>query len=165
MSKKQEKKSGQNRKNQEQEFTGSKKLLASRKKLAYSLDLQGKTNKEIAELLGVSLSTVEKDLHHCREHARDWFSEIGSTDRYLAFVDATLNLDAIQKDLWRLATLEKDPMKAVKLLSKIADNSIKKANMYKATESYLTNFYFKQKDLTKEYKAKQEYMDLTRNRI
>ena len=165
MSKKQEKKSGQTRKNQEQEFTGSKKLLASRKKLAYSLDLQGKTNKEIAELLGVSLSTVEKDLHHCREHARDWFSEIGSTDRYLAFVDATLNLDEIQKDLWRLATLEKDTMKKVKLLSKIADNSIKKAHMYKSTESYLTDFYFKQKDLTKEYKAKQEYMDLTRNRF
>jgi len=161
----QTKKIEQNRKNQAQEFTGSKKLLAARRKLVYSLNLQGKTNKEIAELLGVSLSTIEKDLNHSREYVRDWFSEIGSTDRYLAFIDATLNLDEIQKELWRLATIEKDPMKKVKLLSKIADNSIKKAHMYKSTESYLTNFYFKQKDLTKEYKNKEKFLDLMNSRL
>jgi len=159
------KESGQNRKKQEQDLTGSKKSLEERRKLAYSLDLRGKNNIEIAEQLGVSLSTVEKDLHWCREHVRDWFSEIGSTERYCVLVDALIHFKNVKRDLWTLYYKEKDNLKASNLLCKIAEIVVKENNLYKTPESLLTDFHFKKKDLTKEYKLKEKFMDSIHNRI
>ena len=89
-----------NRKNHEQKLTDTeKKSIDDRRKHAHSLDLQGFTNNEISEKLNVSESTVEKDLHEVRESVRNWFSELGSIDRYQAFVDASIHIEYAQRTL------------------------------------------------------------------
>ena len=77
-----------NRKNSEQKITVGKMSVSARCKLVHSLDLQGFSNHEIAKQVSVSVSTVEKDLSEMRQNIRGWFSELGSEERYLAFVHA-----------------------------------------------------------------------------
>ena len=59
---------------------------------------------------------MEKDLSEMRQNIREWFSEIGSEERYLAFVDAVIHIDMVQKQLWKIVREEKDQKYKVKLL-------------------------------------------------
>ena len=150
-----------NRKNHEQKLTDTeKKSIDDRRKHAHSLDLQGFTNNEISEKLNVSESTVEKDLHEVRESIRNWFSELGSTDRYQAFVDASIHIEYAQKELWRILRDEQDSLKKSKILSIIVENATKYTELYKSSESYLNSFHFRQKDLTESYRSKEEFHDI-----
>lgn len=137
-----------NRKNNEQKFTVEKMSVSTRRKLVHSLDLQGFSNQEIAKQANVSLSTVEKDLNEMRQNIREWFSEIGSEERYLAFVDAVIHIDNAQKQLWKMVREEKDQKEKSRLLGQITDNAVKKAGLFKTSDAYLTAYYFKQKDLS-----------------
>ena len=134
-----------NRKDDEQKIT-AKLSISERRKLVHTLDLQGFTNQEIADQVGVSLSSVEKDLHEARQSVRDWFSQLGSEERYLAFVDAILHIDAVQKQLWKMTREEKDPNEKAKLFEQITENAVKKAGLFKTSQSYLTSYYFNQQD-------------------
>jgi IS30 family transposase len=147
-----------NRKNQEQNFT-VKMTIEERQKTVHSLDIRGFSNQEIADQLKVSLSTVEKDLKECRKNIRDWFSQLGSEERYEALVDATINFDEVQKQLWKMTREEKDPKEKVKLLGKISDISLKKVGLFKNSEPYLTKFYFTQKDLSQKEIAREQLLD------
>ena len=138
----------ENRKNQKQKLTVEKMSISNRRKLVHSLDLQGFSNQEISEQMNVSLSTVEKDLNEMRQSIREWFSELGSEERYLAFIDAVIHIDIVQKQLWKMTREEKDQKEKVKLLGQITDNAVKKAGLFKTSEAYLTAYYFKQKDLS-----------------
>ena len=149
----------ENRKIQEQKLTDSSKDVDDRRKKVHSLDLQGYTNKEIAEKMGTSESTVEKDLHQTRNCVRNWFSELGNVDRYQAFVDAVLQVDQVLKELWQMARNEKDAAKKSRILNNIADNAVKKANLFKTSEAYLTTFYFKQKDLSEKELAHEKFLE------
>ena len=149
----------ENRKNHVQKITADKKSISNRQKLVHSLDLQGFSNQEIADQINVSLSTVEKDLNEMRQNIRDWFSEIGSEDRYLAFVDAVIHIDMVQKQLWQMAREQKDQKEKVNLLDKITDNAIKKSGLFRTSDAYLTAYYFKQKDISQKELAKQEFLD------
>ena len=108
----------QNRKDDEQKIT-VKLSVSDRRKLVHTLDLHGYTNQEIAEQVGVSLSSVEKDLSETRQSIREWFSQLGSEERYMAFVDAILHIDAVQKQLWKMTREEKDPKEKAKLFEVI----------------------------------------------
>ncbi len=149
-----------NRKNNEQKFTVEKISVSSRRKLVHSLDLQGFSNHEIAKQLNVSLSTVEKDLSEMRQSIREWFSELGSEERYLAFIDAVINIDNVQKQLWKMAREEKNQKEKIKLLGQIIDNAVKKAELFKTSDAYLTAYYFKQKDISPKELAREEFRDM-----
>ena len=148
----------QNRKDNEQNFE-VKLNISDRRKLVHTLDLQGYTNQEIADQVGVSLSSVEKDLSEIRQNIREWFSQLGSVERYLAFVDAVLHLDAVQKQLWKMTREEQDSKERAKLFQQITDNAEKKAGLFKTSEAYLTGYYFKQKDLSEKALAREKIID------
>jgi len=152
----------ENRKNHEQKLTAAKKEASDRQKQVHSLDLQGFTNQQIADNLGVSLSTIEKDLHEVRENIRDWFSDIGNLDRYQAFVDAVIHLDSLQRELWKMARDSKDPIEKIKIYDTISKNAIKKTQLFKSSESYLSDYYFKQKDLSAKEKSREAFLDSLR---
>jgi len=101
-------------------------------------------------------------LSESRQSVRDWFSDLGSEEIFIAFVDAVIHIDNTQKELWKLAKVEKDSLKKTKILSSISENAIRKTNLLKTEESFLTEFYFKQEDLSSRYKAKQEFLDSMR---
>jgi len=123
------------------------------------LDLQGYTNQEIADHVGVSLSSVEKDLSETRQSIREWFSQLGSEERYMAFVDAVLHIDSVQKQLWKMTREEKDPKEKAKLFQQITDNAEKKVGLFKTSEAYLTGYYFKQKDMSAKALAREQLID------
>jgi hypothetical protein len=81
-----------------------------------------------------------------RQNIRDWFSQLGSEERYLAFVDAVIHIDAVQKQLWKMTRDEKNQKERARLLVQITDNAVKKAGLFKTSEAYLTRYYFKQED-------------------
>ncbi len=149
-----------NRKNNEQKVTVGKMNVSARCKLIHSLDLQGFSNQEIAKQVNVSVSTVEKDLSEMRQNIRGWFSELGSEERYLAFVDAVINIDTVQTQLWKMVREEKDQKEKVKILEQITNNAIKKAGLFKTSDAYLTAYYFKQKDLSRKELAREELLDM-----
>ena len=148
----------QNRKDDEQKFE-VKLSISDRRKLVHTLDLQGYTNQEIADHVGVSLSSVEKDLSETRQSIREWFSQLGSEERYMAFVDAVLHIDSVQKQLWKMTREEKDPKERAKLFQQITDNAEKKAGLFKTSEAYLTGYYFKQKDMSAKALAREQLID------
>jgi len=148
----------QNRKDDEQKFE-VKLSISDRRKLVHTLDLQGYTNQEIADHVGVSLSSVEKDLSETRQSIREWFSQLGSEERYMAFVDAVLHIDSVQKQLWKMTREEKDPKEKAKLFQQITDNAEKKVGLFKTSEAYLTGYYFKQKDMSAKALAREQLID------
>jgi len=148
----------QNRKDDEQKFE-VKLSISDRRKLVHTLDLQEYTNQEIADQVGVSLSSVEKDLCETRQSIREWFSQLGSEERYMAFVDAVLHIDSVQKQLWKMTREEKDPKEKAKLFQQITDNAEKKVGLFKTSEAYLTGYYFKQKDMSAKALAREQLID------
>lgn len=153
-------KTKKNRKHQEQKITVSKKSISERRLSVYSLDLRGYSNKEISSTLSVSLSTVEKDLHEARQSVREWFSALGTEERFLAFIDAIIHLDNALKELWRLSREEKSITDKIKIFGLIANNAVKKAELFKTTDSYLTAYFYKQKDLSPAALASEEFHDI-----
>ena len=148
----------QTRKDDTQKFE-VKLSISDRRKLIHTLDLQGFANQEIADQVGVSLSSVEKDLSEIRQNIREWFSQLGSVERYLAFVDAVLHLDAVQKQLWKMTREEQDSKERAKLFQQITDNAEKKAGLFKTSEAYLTGYYFKQKDMSAKALEREQLID------
>jgi len=120
----------ENRKMQEQKLTDEKLNKLERQKLVYTMNLQGYPNQEIAEKLNVSLSTIEKDLHEIRSQAKEWFIKVSSSGIAKSLIDAVLQIDFVQKELWKLYREEtKQPIK-IKLLGSIVNSSIKKKELF-----------------------------------
>lgn len=120
----------ENRKNHAQNITVEKLNKIGRQKLVYTMDLQGYQNKEISDALGVSLSTVEKDLCEIRIDARNWFKEVSKSGLSKSLIDAVLQIDFVQKELWRLYREETKQDSKIKLLDSIVNSSIKKKALY-----------------------------------
>ena len=110
----------------EEEKTKSiKEKIKSRQHEVHLLHLQGFSNKEIADKLGVSLSTVEKDLHEVREQIKSWIEDYRSEGVYCSFRNSYEQLEQIQKELWKKYEQEKDPKMQVRIFDSLADKIIK----------------------------------------
>src|SRR5574337_1813504 len=70
-----------------------------RRKRVNQLRLLGCTEKKIAEKIGCSVPTIEKDLHIIRQNYRKWFEEEAKTDFYQSVSDAILTYDNAIEDL------------------------------------------------------------------
>lgn len=123
----------ENRKNQEQKITvvkqrirNIKQKIEERRNKAYVASLQGYTNQEIANNLGVSLSTIEKDMYFMKYHCLKWAHDIFSTNKHKPLVDSYNQIELVQIELWNLYRNEKDPELKRKILDSITSNSIKK---------------------------------------
>lgn len=124
-------KHGENRKNQEQKITGLKEKIEERRKKVYLLDLQGFSNQEIANQLGVSLSTVEKDLHYMKYYCVKWYRDLAQDGSGVRLVESCSQIDIVQKELWDLYRKEKLASTKKRILDSIVANSLKKREFFK----------------------------------
>jgi len=136
-----------NRKEQEQNVTGLKDKIDERRYKVYLMDLQGISNNEIADNLGASLSTIEKDLHHMRYFSIKWFKEVVDGDRTKSFLDSCNQIDFVQTELWKMYRSEKDVIAKKRILDSIVTNSIKKEQGFKRKSGYSENWADRQREL------------------
>lgn len=124
----------QNRKNHEEKITVTKLSQFERQKIIYLLDLQGFSNKGISEKLSVSLSTVEKDLHQIKEKAKDWFLSLTWHGMAKSLTDASIQIDEVQKEFWRIYRNSDDENIRIKILNSIANLTMKKKELFWTTK-------------------------------
>ena len=136
-----------NRKEQEQKVTVLTDKIDERRYKVYLLNLQGFSNKEIAENLGTSLSTIEKDLHHMRYFSIKWFKEVVDGDRTKSFLDSCNQIDLVQTELWKMYRIEKDVIAKKRILDSIVSNSIKKEQGFKLRNGYSGDWADRQREL------------------
>lgn len=136
-------KKSQNRKNHEEKITVKKLSQFERQKIVYSLDLQGFSNKGISEKLEVSLSTVEKDLHEIKEKAQDWFLSLTWHGMAKSLAAASVQLDEVQKELWRIYRNTDDENMRIKTLNSIANLTMKKKELFWTGQSTYYHGYGK----------------------
>ena len=136
-----------NRKEQEQKVTVLTDKIDERRYKVYLLNLQGFSNKEIAENLGTSLSTIEKDLHHMRYFSIKWFKEVVDGDRTKSFLDSCNQIDLVQTELWKMYRIEKDVIAKKRILDSIVSNSIKKEQGFKLRNGYSGDWADRQSEL------------------
>lgn len=126
----------ENRKNDEENFTGTKSAIEKRRQRVYILNLQGFSNSEIAKEINVSLSTVEKDLHYMKYYCLKWTKEVLDFGRGKQLLDACNQIDLVQTELWKMYRTEKDVDTKKRILDSIASNSIRKEKKFKGYFSY-----------------------------
>jgi len=124
-----------NRNEQEQKITGLKDMIDERRYQVYLMDLQGFNNNEIADKLGASLSTIEKDLHHMRYFCIKWYKEVLDGGRGKSFLDSNNQIDIVQNELWKMFRKETDVNAKKRILDSIVTNSIKKEKGFKGKGS------------------------------
>jgi len=120
----------QNRKNHEAKFTGTKDGIEKRRNKVYLLSLQGYSNNQIAKSLGVSLSTIEKDLNYMKYYCLKWTKDIMDVGRRKSFLDAYNQIDLVQVELWNMYRKEDDATAKKRILDSIVSNSIKKEKSF-----------------------------------
>jgi len=124
----------ENRKKQERKITVLEKIEERRKKV-YLLDLQGYGNHEISSQLGVSLSTIEKDLHYMKFYCVKWYRDLYGDGSGISLLETCSQIDIIQKELWDLYKNEKNPLMKKRFLDSIVSNSLKKREFFKGYSS------------------------------
>ena len=121
------------RKDHEQKLTGSREKITKRRRMTYSLHTQGCSNKRITEHLGVSLSTVEKDIHAKRNEYYDFINEYQSKVQTFVFFEVKKNMDKVISEMFQIA--EKAPLgKKSKILFDIFKMQTKIFKFYKDVE-------------------------------
>jgi len=120
----------ENRKNDEENFTGTKSAIEKRRHRIYLLNLQGLSNTEISKEINVSLSTVEKDLHYMKYYCLKWTKEILDFGRSKQLLDACNQIDLVQNELWKMYRAEKNTDVKKRILDSIASNSIRKEKKF-----------------------------------
>ena len=111
-------------------MTIQKEKVEYRRKRVYLLKNSGYSNKEIAEKIKVSLSTVEKDLNEIRHQVKDWFDHISKNESHNAIVSSILQLELVSSKLWNYFRQEKDPREARKILLQIVDTTCKRTKLF-----------------------------------
>ena len=115
-----------NRKDSEQNFT-----VEDRQIEAYRMDIQGYKNREIAEKLDVSISTIEKDLKKFKDEITFKLRKMENRGLNRALYDAILQFNLVRDELWQTYSQEKDSLRKQKLLDSIANNAVNKLEMIK----------------------------------
>ena len=118
------------RKNHEQNLTGTRQKVTKRRKEVYSMHTQGYCNKRIAEHLGVSLSTVEKDIHAKRNEYYDFINEYQSKVETFVFFEVKMSMDKVISEMFQIAE-KAPPGKKSKILFDIFKMQTKIFKFYK----------------------------------
>jgi len=108
-----------------------KEKIDQRRTKVYLLNLQGYSNQEIVDNLDVSLSTIEKDLHHMRYYCLKWSKQILQMSRSTPTAESFYQIDLVQKELWNMYRKEKTIAQKRRILDSIVNNSVKKGAFMK----------------------------------
>lgn len=117
----------------QQNNTGTPERIEERQNQVYLLRLRGHSNKEIAEKLQVSLSTVEKDMHEIKENTVRAYKRFREAGVYESFQDACGQIELVLQELWKLYNQEKDTAGKLKILSSIKDCAKHKLEYFETT--------------------------------
>jgi hypothetical protein len=99
------------------------------------LKIRGCMDKEIAEKLGCSLRTVEKDLQNIRECSKKWYTDESINDYCQEIQDFVILYDLAINDLQILYNETTEIKERVKILEKIIEFKGKKLELYSKTKS------------------------------
>ena len=99
------------------------------------LQISGYINKEIAEKVGCSLSTVEKDLQIIRERSKKWYSEESIKDYCQSIQNFIIFYDNAIEDLQILFSESVDVKEKIEILDKIVEFRNLKLELYSHTQS------------------------------
>jgi hypothetical protein len=99
------------------------------------LRINGYRNKEIAEKIGCSLRTVEKDLQDIRERSRKWYADESIKDYCQTIQDFVIFYDNAIEDLQILYQESNEVEEKIKILDKISEFEEKKLELYTKTKS------------------------------
>ena len=99
------------------------------------LQISGYINKEIAEKVGCSLSTVEKDLQIIRERSKKWYSEESIKDYCQSIQNFIIFYDNAIEDLQILFNESVDVKEKIEILDKIVEFRNLKLELYSHTQS------------------------------
>ena len=99
------------------------------------LRISGYINKEIAEKVGCSLSTVEKDLQIIRERSKKWYSEESIKDYCQSIQNFIIFYDNAIEDLQILFNESADVKEKIEILDKIVEFKERKLELYLKTKS------------------------------
>jgi len=99
------------------------------------LRISGYINKEIAEKVGCSLSTVEKDLQIIRERSKKWYSEESIKDYCQSIQNFIIFYDNAIEDLQILFNESADVKEKIEILDKIVEFRNLKLELYSHTQS------------------------------
>ncbi len=136
----------ENRKEQTQKIMGVKDKIDERRYQVYLMDLQCINNNEIADKLGVSLSTIEKDLYHMRYFCVKWYKDVMDSSTK-SFLDLYNQIDIVQAELWKMYRKETDVNVKKRILDSIVSNSIKKNKGFKGMSCYSEVWYARQREI------------------
>ena len=99
------------------------------------LRINGYTNTKIAEKIGCSLSTVEKDLQDIRERSKKWYADESIKDYFQSIQDFIILCDIVIEDLQILYHESVDIKEKMEILDKISEFEEKKIELYSKTKS------------------------------
>ncbi len=116
-------------KDDQKKSTDTQQRIEERQNEVYLLRLRGLTNKQIAEKLNVSLSTVEKDLHEVKTNVVKTFKVFQDAGVLEAFQDACGQIDMVQRELWNLYDSTHIENK-LKILNTLRENAASKLEIY-----------------------------------
>jgi len=108
-----------------QKIKSIKDKIDERRNKVYRLKLQGYSPQEIADELKVSLTTIERDIHHMKYFCLKWSKDIITESARKPFVDAYTQIEIVQKELWTIYRAEKDNKVKKRILDAIITNSLK----------------------------------------
>ena len=99
------------------------------------LRIRGYSNYQIAEKIGCSLSTIEKDLSDIRERSKNWYEQEAITDYCQSLQDSIILCDNAIEDL-KIIYSECDNLELkIKILGTISDFEERKTKLYMKTGS------------------------------
>jgi len=121
--------------NESSSTTISQDKIKFRQKRVNQLRLRGYTNEEIANIIGTSLSTIEKDIHNINELSRKWFEDQSINGFCQSLHDSVILCDNAIEDLQILYSECDDMDSKLKILSKISGFEERKYQLYSKTKS------------------------------
>jgi transposase len=123
----------------EKKLSHTAEKIDNRRSEVYSLHMQGYSNSEIAEKVGVSLSTIEKDLNQIRKFSLRWFKQLSQSGFMESVTNAYCQLELVQKKLWEKLRKTEDDNMQLKILDQITNTSMKKLGIFASHPPYLSS--------------------------
>ncbi|MSV26697.1 MAG: hypothetical protein EXS75_03695 [Nitrosarchaeum sp.] len=106
-----------------------------RRDIVNRLRISGYRNKEIAEKIGCSLRTVEKDLQIIRERSKKWYTDESIKDYCESIQDFIIFYDNAIEDLQILYQETTEIKEKLEILNKITEFRNSKLELYSKTKS------------------------------
>lgn len=126
---------------QKPDYDSSFSDLPSQDKIKFRRDrinrlrIRGYSDEAIADKIGCSLSTVEKDLQDIRERSKQWYERESIIDFCQSLNDSIILCDNAIEDLEILYSEYGDLDSKIKILNTISDFEERKIKLYNKTKS------------------------------